>query len=361
MGGCRLRVKAAYVDKPSGRSFDNLTPVSTWVEECETVAQLLPVLARRFWSGVETEVLDDDAHLPQPESLKAVTVTFNGSLVLKDDNLFDVLSAETSDRDNVITVGIKGAAEYLPKTASTPSTDTATLRSPPGSVPWGRQGSVMLVQPQGAAQQQGNRPHLLPMLAPVDHSAMISSNGKPNTHGLTAVPNGNGPTAGDGNVMTWAGMDPHFQLLQVQQQQQDGAAGAGSPSSMGRKRSAERDNKCPLPFLRDISNLAELYDRWEAGMDGQPPLKMLSGTEYRGVRTRYHEIKNFVLRLKERAALEAGGDDKRMAAIMQHELEAARTQQGSKMGLPSWVRMTANQYVKDIKARKMGSQSPITT
>jgi hypothetical protein len=56
----KLRVKAAFFDKPSGRTFDNLTPVSTWVEQNNTVAELLPLLAKRFWSVVVTEVLDDD-------------------------------------------------------------------------------------------------------------------------------------------------------------------------------------------------------------------------------------------------------------------------------------------------------------
>ena len=56
----KIRVKAAYMDKGSSRFFDNLTPVSTWVEPGLTVAELLPTLTKRFWSVVASEVLDDD-------------------------------------------------------------------------------------------------------------------------------------------------------------------------------------------------------------------------------------------------------------------------------------------------------------
>lgn len=56
----KIRVKAAYLDKGSGRFFDNLTPVSTWVEPTATVGDLLPTLTKRFWAVVASEVLDDD-------------------------------------------------------------------------------------------------------------------------------------------------------------------------------------------------------------------------------------------------------------------------------------------------------------
>ena len=56
----KIRVKAAYMDKSSSRFFDNLTPVSTWVEPDLTVAKLLPILTKRFWTVVASEVLDDD-------------------------------------------------------------------------------------------------------------------------------------------------------------------------------------------------------------------------------------------------------------------------------------------------------------
>jgi hypothetical protein len=56
----KIRVKAAYMDKSSSRFFDNLTPVSTWVDPGVTVADMLPTLTNRFWAVVSSEVLDDD-------------------------------------------------------------------------------------------------------------------------------------------------------------------------------------------------------------------------------------------------------------------------------------------------------------
>ena len=54
-------------------------------------------------------------------------------------------------------------------------------------------------------------------------------------------------------------------------------------------------------------------------MDGQKPLKKLVPNQYRSYRTRYHEIKNFILKVNERAKNgEANGDPRQV----RHTLDA---------------------------------------
>lgn len=286
-----------------------------------------------------------------------------------------MLSSDDSDQDNLILVGLKGAAEYLPK-ASTPAADAVFMKSATGSGGWGKHGQLMVaLRPQAAQTQHSNGHQLTPVMPPIDlqhghytgtsSMPVMGSAGKPNMLALTAMPGSNGHLAGDGTavaepgVTQWAVTYPQLQSMQIlHSQQQDSCAGTDVHPAVGSKRPADRDIKCPLPFLRDISTLGELYEWWETGMDGQKALKSLSGSEYRSVRTRYHEIKNFIMRLKARAAAEASGDHRRMLNIMQAELDDARTPQGAKMGLPSWVRQVAGEHIKDNKSKKSGSQSP---
>lgn len=61
--------------------------------------------------------------------------------------------------------------------------------------------------------------------------------------------------------------------------------------------------------------VTELYDRWENGMDSQKPLKKLAPNQYRCYRTRYHEIKNFIFELQQRARMgEEDGDTRKVMA-----------------------------------------------
>lgn len=58
----------------------------------------------------------------QPEMIKAVAITYQGSLVLRDDVLYDVLvdnaqPSDSIDRDRTIVVVVKGASDYLPAKA----------------------------------------------------------------------------------------------------------------------------------------------------------------------------------------------------------------------------------------------------
>mmetsp|Transcript_4038 Transcript_4038/g.9634 ORF Transcript_4038/g.9634 Transcript_4038/m.9634 type:complete len:104 (+) Transcript_4038:1234-1545(+) len=55
----------------------------------------------------------------EPPKVKAVSVTYEGSLVLRDDILYDVIMDSlqrelSSGYDRVIFVGMKGASDYLP-------------------------------------------------------------------------------------------------------------------------------------------------------------------------------------------------------------------------------------------------------
>jgi len=74
----KVRVKAAYIDKPSGRCFGNLSPVSTWIESEVPVSAVLPLLAARFWSAVSTELLDDE----ESDQPKVTSLLLTGTFYL---------------------------------------------------------------------------------------------------------------------------------------------------------------------------------------------------------------------------------------------------------------------------------------
>lgn len=200
----------------------------------------------------------------------------------------------------------------------------------------------------------------------VASSAVMGGGARPSVLALAGMPGSNGQV-GDGAAAmehSWAGMPyPHLQM--IQHTQQDGNRAAADPLAVavGSKRATDRTDaggspSCPLPFLRDVSTVMELHEHWENGMNGQGPLKLLTGAQYRCVRTRYHEIKNFIHRMRVRAARETDGDEQKMLSVMQTELENAKTKHGARMGLPTFVRNVADEHIRDNKKIKSESHSP---
>mmetsp|Transcript_20199 Transcript_20199/g.56021 ORF Transcript_20199/g.56021 Transcript_20199/m.56021 type:complete len:396 (+) Transcript_20199:389-1576(+) len=368
----KIRVKSAYVDKVSGRYFDNVTPVSTWIEPDTRVADILPVLTKRFWAALASELLDDDdGNSPQPDMIKAVSITYEGSLVLKDDILYDVLAdsptgADSAEREKVILVGVKGASDYLPaKTGDGHILCTAKQQWKNLPVACQSQRSVPQHQ-QLSMPLMGN--DMISQYQPLNQGTPVS-NHKPSMPGLMSGaqgPQDTGLPSLDGSV--WTNMN--LQGIHLLQPGHDGSGVLAPPAPVPSvpsenvlgKRQAELDAEergpCPLPFLRDVSTVTELYDRWETGVDGEKPLKKLMPSHYRQYRTRYHEIKNFILKVIERAEKgEAGGNPREVAMAMQLELESMKTNHGSRMGLPTFVRKVAAEHVQQTRGGPGRSRS----
>ena len=248
-----------------------------------------------------------------------MSINFEGSLVLREDILYDVLvdgsprsenASTPTQKDLSIIVGVKGASDYLPETSKSlpgePSSPNAAHSAsfffPLGivcivteqgavgrrrKVSWGL--TLHLPHPAGKSPQPqqhwkitGQRPQGLPQSQPlmalpggvtdiqfqnVQFPVLQHSTTPATSKPMMNVVPGGGGTQDATSITTldssaWAGLSnyPNIQLLHSN----DGTTMHAVPSILGadgilgKRTVGDRDGEdrdCPLPFLRDISSV----------------------------------------------------------------------------------------------------------